>query len=167
MPAALPLDLATIGRLYEDHQQWLVGWLRRRLGCPHNAADLAHDTFARVIVRRESLYLKEAKALLSTIARGLLVDHYRRAALQQAFLEALTQVPEQHAPSAEVRLILFETLLKVDSVLDGLPEKVRQAFLLSQLDGLTYPQIATELKVSVNSVQQYMTRAFAACYLAA
>jgi RNA polymerase sigma-70 factor (ECF subfamily) len=50
--------------------------------------------------------------------------------------------------------------------LDGLPPKARSAFLLSQLDGLTYPEIAQRLEVSLSSVQQYMVRAMTACYAA-
>ncbi|MDD3484875.1 sigma factor, partial [Azovibrio restrictus] len=34
-------------RLYRDHHGWLQGWLRRRLGNAHEAADLAQDTFLR------------------------------------------------------------------------------------------------------------------------
>ncbi len=31
--------------LYTDHHGWLQGWLRKKLGDVHQAADLAHDTF--------------------------------------------------------------------------------------------------------------------------
>ncbi|MDU5679729.1 sigma factor, partial [Pseudomonas aeruginosa] len=34
-----------VSHLYQDHHGWLQGWLRRRLGCAENAADLAQDTF--------------------------------------------------------------------------------------------------------------------------
>ncbi len=164
------LDLTAISHLYRGHHQWLVAWLRRRLGCPHRAADLAHDTFARLLVRRDAFTLQAGpgggKALLSTIAHGLVVDHWRRAALERAFLEALAMLPEAQMPSVEEQRITFETLAEVDRMLGGLPAKVRQAFLLSQLDGMGYAQIATELGVSVSSVQQYMTRAFTACHAA-
>ncbi|WP_277422996.1 sigma factor, partial [Pseudomonas viridiflava] len=40
--------------LYHDHHRWLNGWLRQRTDCPHNAADLAQDTFVRVLLQRES-----------------------------------------------------------------------------------------------------------------
>jgi len=168
MQESQTLDLHAIGHLYRGHHQWLVAWLRRRLGCPHHAADLAHDTFARVLVRREALALQaepgSGKALLSTIAHGLMVDHWRRAALERSFLEALTLLPEALVPSVEDQRVVFETLVEVDRMLCGLPAKVRQAFLLSQVDGMAYAQIATELGVSLSSVQQYMTRAFTACY---
>ncbi|MBO9688204.1 sigma-70 family RNA polymerase sigma factor [Roseateles chitosanitabidus] len=164
------LNLTTIGHLYQGHHQWLVGWLRRRLGCPHHAADLAHDTFARVLVRRDALTCHDdlggGKALLSTIAHGLMVDHLRRASLERAFLEALSFLSEDQVPSIEDQQVMLETLLEVDAVLRDLPAKVQQAFLLSQIDGLPYSQIATELGVSLSSVQQYMTRAFSACHRA-
>ena len=39
-PAA-PLACAQdIGLLYRDHHGWLRGWLHRRLGCAHHAADV-------------------------------------------------------------------------------------------------------------------------------
>lgn len=161
------LSVHAIGTLYRGHHQWLVGWLRRRLGCPHHAADLAHDTFARVLVRRDALVCHVApgggKALLSTIAHGLMVDHLRRAALERAFLEALSYLADEQTPSIEHQQIMLETLTEIDAVLRDLPAKVQQAFLLSQIDGLTYPQIAKELGVSLSSVQQYMGRAFSAC----
>lgn len=170
MPDIQTLDIASIGHLYRGHHQWLVGWLRRRLGCPHHAADLAHDTFARVLLRRDALHCQPepggGKALLSTIAHGLMVDHLRRSALERAFLEALSQLSEVHVPSIEEQQMMLQTLVEVDRLLRGLPAKVQQAFLLSQIDGLSYAQIASELGVSLSSVQQYMSRAFAACFQA-
>lgn len=152
--------------LYSDHQRWLIAWLRRRLGCAHLAADLTQDTFVRVLSAHEALDLTNAKALLTVIARGLVVDHYRRDALERAYLDALTHLPEARAASPETHFLILEILIEIDRLLYGLPIKVRRAFLLSQLDGLSYAQIATELGVSVSSIQQYMTRAYQACYAA-
>lgn len=160
------LSSTTLDGLYRAHQPWLLGWLKRRLGCPHRAEDLAQDTFERIISRRDDVFFGEIRALLTTIAKGLVVDHRRRAALERAYLDALAALPEPTAPSPEARLLILEALVELDHLLDGLPERVRQAFLLSQLDGQSYPQIAALLGVSVSSVQQYMTRAFRVCYAA-
>lgn len=163
-PSSPRVHAQSLHALYSEHHGWLQSWLRRRLGCSDQAADLAQDAFLRVIAKRESLYLSEARALLTTIARGLVVDHYRRAALERAYLEALAALPEAEAPSPEVQYLLIETLIELDRLLDALPPKVRRAFLMSQVDGLGYAQIARELGVSLSSVQQYMTRAYRSCY---
>ncbi|THF64735.1 sigma-70 family RNA polymerase sigma factor [Pseudothauera nasutitermitis] len=157
----------TLADLYRQHHGWLLGWLRARLGCPHNAADLAHDTFVRLLGnRRQVEQLAEPRAYLTTIARGLVVDHWRRRDIEQAWLQAVAQLPEALAPSPETRVLVIEALLRIDAMLDGLRPKVREAFLLSQLDGLGYREIGERLGVSERMIKKYMAQAMLACMLA-
>lgn len=164
MPAANALD--NLAELYKSHHGWLHAWLRRKLGCTHNAADLAQDTFVRVLARADLPDIREPRAYLVTIAGGLVANHWRRQALEQAYIEALATQPEPLAPSPETRELILETLAEVARLLDGLSPRVREIFLLSQLDGLTYPRIAEQLGITVNVVQKAMTRAVAHCYRA-
>ncbi|MFK7462894.1 sigma factor, partial [Pseudomonas sp. Env-10] len=60
--------------LYNDHHHWLTGWLRRKLGCPEKAADLAQDTFIRVLSAREAPTLIEPRAFLTTVAKRVLFN---------------------------------------------------------------------------------------------
>lgn len=152
--------------LYGDHHGWLLGWLRRKLGNSFDAADLAHDTFVRVLKARDRDAIREPRTYLTTIAYGLVVSHWRRQALENAWLETLAAQPEPTMHSLEQRALILETLEEIASLLDGLPERIRSIFLLSQIDGLTYPQIAGQLGVSVNVVQKAMVRAMTQCYKA-
>ena len=152
--------------LYSDHHGWLNGWLRRRLHCPQNAADLAQDTFLRVLAGRELPSLREPRAFLTTIAKRVLANHFRRQDIERAYLESLAALPEETAPSAEARAIILETLLELDRLLDGLPPLARRTFLLVQLDGLTYVEVAEQLGISLSSVKRYMARAALQCYFA-
>lgn len=153
--------------LYADHHGWLLGWLRHKLGCAHQAADLAQDTFVRVLVKREPEAVRTPRAYLGTIARGLVADYFRRQDLERAYLDVLATLPEPEVPSPEVRAILLESLLAIDAMLDGLKPAVREAFLLSQLEGLTYDEIAQRLGVTKCSVSNYMLKALEQCYLLA
>lgn len=152
-----------VDRLYRDHHGWLLGWLRRKLGCAHDAADLAHDAFLRLLRHPAGEPLREPRAYLTTIAHGLVVNHWRRIEIERAWLEALMQQPEASHPSPEVRLLAVEALLEVDALLSALPEKPRRAFLMAQLDGLAYREIAVELGVSERMVKKYMARAMLHC----
>lgn len=150
--------------IYTGHHSWLQAWLRRRLGNAADAADLAHDTFVRILAGRSTpARIEEPRAYLTTVARGVLVNWYQRQALEAAYLDALALMPEALAPSEEQRAIILETLHRVDAMLGALPGPVRQAFLLSQLDGLTYDDIAMQLGVSLITVKRYMKRAFREC----
>ncbi|MGI9574547.1 sigma-70 family RNA polymerase sigma factor [Alloalcanivorax xenomutans] len=157
-----------IDQLYYSHSGWLRGWLRRRLDCSHSAEDLTQDTFMRLLTARDRdgvLAVREPRAYLSTVAGRLLVNHYRRLSLERTYKETLALLPPEQAPAPEWRLALLETLQEVDALLDRLPEKVRTAFLLSQLEGLTYAAIAEHLVVSERTVKRYMARALEECIL--
>lgn len=157
------LSRSGIATLYQQHQPWLYRWLCRRLGCEFDAADLSQDTYVRLMVSGRQPEPQRARAFLAQIARGLAVDLHRRRALEQAYLEALRALPEQVAPSAELQQMTLQVLSHLDQALDTLPDKVRQAFLLSRFEGLTYAQIATRLEVSVASVRHYMLKAATLC----
>jgi len=160
----LTLDEPAAAQLYRDHHRWLLQWLWRRTGCPHTAEDLSHDTFLRAWSRPRSDVVRRPQALLRAIAHGVVVDHLRRRDLERAYLEALAQLPPQETPSPEVNASVFETLLAIDRLLRGLPARARSAFLLARLEGLSYPQVAERLGVSLSTVEKYMARALRHCY---
>lgn len=153
--------------LYRDHSGWLQAWLRRRLGSEWDAADLSQEAFLRLVRNPEVLgELQEPRAYLVTIGKRLLINFQRRRSLEQAYLDALAELPEACAPSPEQRWVLLETLQALDELLDGLPAKVRQAFLLSQLEDLTYREIAERLHVAERTIKRYMAQAYEHCLLA-
>jgi len=152
--------------LYAEHHSWLAGWLRHRMGGEDVAADLAHDTFLRVLTAREAPTLLEPRAFLATIARRLLANHYRRESIERAYLETLATLPQAQCPSPEDRKLVLETLCAIDRALDTLPAKAREAFLLSQLEGMKYEDIAARLGVTTRTVGNYMVRAVQVCFFA-
>ncbi|MBB4866741.1 RNA polymerase sigma-70 factor (ECF subfamily) [Pseudomonas nitritireducens] len=154
---------AAVSELYQHHHGWLQGWLRRRLGCHEQAADLAQDTFTRLLGSRRVLEAREPRAYLTTVAKGLMINWYQRQSLERAYLDALATLPEELSPSPEQRYLVLETLHEIDALLARLPEPVRQAFLLAQIEGLKYEAIAERLGVSLGSVKRYMQQAFRHC----
>jgi RNA polymerase sigma factor (sigma-70 family) len=153
-----------VSALYLEHHHWLLGWLRRKLGCPHSAADLSHDTFLRVLGQPHQLaQVREPRAWLTTIAHGLAVDQARRKALERAWLEVLACQPESSCPSAETQALLMDCLARIDAMLDGLHPKARTVLLLSRLDGLGYLEIARQMGVSLSTVEKHMATALRHC----
>lgn len=157
------LDIQT---LYCDHHSWLHNWLRKKLGCGSSAADLTHDTFLRLLTKKDPIEIRESRALLVTVARSVLSNHFRRQKLERAYVEVLASLPEQVMPSLEDQAILLETLIELDRLLDGLAAPVRQAFLWSQLDGLSHGEIATRLGISIPTVKRYIVKAGVQCFFA-
>lgn len=144
--------------------------MNRKLGNAFDAADLTHDTFLRILSARDKLgalelELREPRAYLTTVAGRVLLNHYRRLSLERAYLEALAALPESQVPSTEDRLIVLETLHEIDAMLDRLSPRARMTFLLAQLEGLTYAEIAGRLQVNIRTVKRYMAAAYEECIL--
>lgn len=155
----------TLESLYGAHHSWLKSWLTRTLQSTFDADDIAQDTFLRVMSSDTLSTIRDPRSFLCTIAKRVMVDLFRRHALEKAYLEILALMPEALAPSPEERESQLEALQLVDSMLDGLNGKTREAFLLSQLEGLTYSEIALKLGISVSSVKKYMAKAVENCLL--
>ncbi len=159
-----PVSSSAVASLYRDHLGWLRTLLCRRLGCSETAADLAQDTFVRLLHRdRAGVDLREPRAYLTRIAQGLLANHWRRQDIERAYLDALRDRPPTLAVSPEERQLVLETLYRVDARLSALPARARRAFLMSRLDGLGYRAIGERLGVSERMVKKYMARAMLEC----
>ncbi|MEM7563652.1 MAG: sigma-70 family RNA polymerase sigma factor [Pseudomonadota bacterium] len=155
----------TIDNLYRDHHGWLKAWLSQGSNCSETAADLAQDTFVRLLQRNlDGIAVREPRAYLKCIARGLLIDYWRRRDLEIAWQETLANLPQGEAVSPEVSAVLFETLKEIDQMLSCLKPVVRRAFLLAQLEGYSCRQVAETLNVSLSTAERYVAKALRRCY---
>lgn len=156
---------ARLVQLYSDHHGWLQGWLRRKLGNRFDAADLAQDTFLRLLAGRNVSAIREPRKYLATIANGLVIDSFRRQSIENAYREALAARPEPLDISPETRALILETLVAIDRMLDKLGGRAREIFLLAQFEGLSYAAIGERLGVSITTVKKHLTRALAQCLI--
>lgn len=167
MSSAEYIQPTDIHNLYSDHNGWLKSWLGRKVGNHSDAADIAQDTFLRLITgRRDTRYLgDEPRALLTHIARCLVIDHWRRKDIERAYLDTIAYLPEQEVPSPESGLLILEALQRIDAMLCELPKLTREIFLLAQLEQLKYADIAVQTSVSLPTVKRHMRKAFLACLM--
>lgn len=155
-----------IGRLYLDHHGWLQGWLRLRLGSTADAADLAHDTFLRLLGARARPHFGnggQARAYLRTTARNLCINLWRRQEIERAWLDILAAAPEALHPSAERQAMVLQALEEVSAMLQGLPPKAARAFTLAVVCQMTDDEVGAELGISGRMVRKHVARAMLGC----
>jgi RNA polymerase sigma factor (sigma-70 family) len=151
--------------LYEEHHRWLHGWIRRKLGCTHRAADLTQDTFCRLLERRERVELRSPRSFLATVARRLLIDDSRRRDIERTYLECYVEL------NGDVDALTPERITEAAQLLDGilhllghLAPAVREAFLLRRCDGLSHDEVAQHMGISVRTVKRHIALAYQRCY---
>jgi len=150
---------------YREHHRWLIVWIKGRLNCPQQARDLAQDTFLSVLIKQRINEIGTPRAHLSSIARNLIIDQYRRRSVEQAYLDALVLQSTSEAISPQDYHCIIETLLEIDRLLDDMSDRGRTIFLMAQIDGLSYVEIGRRLGISVTTVRKHFIRAMAQCLL--
>lgn len=152
--------------LYCDHHGWLQKWLYRRLGNACDAADLAHDTFLRLIGGRSQprfCSMVDARAYLRTTAHNLCINQWRRQEIERAWLETLATTDRSHYPSAERQAMVLEALQEIGAMLDSLAPKAARAFMLAVVCQMTDDEVGAELGVSGRMVRKYVAQAMLGC----
>lgn len=159
MPTPLTSPQPDFARAYADHHAWLKGWLARRLGCVHRAADVAQDTFLRAMLSGPGLHLaQEPRAWLTTTARRLVIDEARRRRIEADYIAALAAAGETLAASPEQTLMAVQSLVAIDQALARVGPKAREAFLRHCFDGEAQADVARSLGVSTRMVHKYIAQ---------
>jgi RNA polymerase sigma-70 factor (ECF subfamily) len=156
-----PLDSST---LFAEYYQRLYRYTLSLLHDPAEADDAVQETLVRAYRRLESL--RDWNALttwLYRIATHICLDHMRRRARDKTIgTEAepfdLDQA-EDDAPSLQDIVERNDMSACVQRYLEGLSDSYRAVILLHDLDGLTSPQIAEILGVSLATVKIRLHRA--------
>lgn len=152
--------------LYCDHHGWLQAWLRRHLGHACDAADLAQDTFLRLIggaSQPRFASMGEARAYLRTTARNLCINLWRRQEIERAWLDTLAALPEDQYPSAERQAAVLQALEEISGMLQTLSAKAARGFILAVVCEMTDDEVGAELGVSGRMVRKYVAQAMLAC----
>ncbi|MER7780052.1 sigma-70 family RNA polymerase sigma factor [Streptomyces sp. NPDC096191] len=128
-------------------------------GDPQTAHDLTQDTFVRAL---GSLHRFEgrssARTWLMSIARRVVVDSLRRAAVRPRIADAVDWRAAQER--AQPRgLPGFDDGVAVLELLEALPDERREAFLLTQVVGLSYEEAAGFVGCPVGTVRSRVSRA--------
>jgi RNA polymerase sigma factor (sigma-70 family) len=157
-----PLSVHNTVRRYHDS---LINFLRQRLRTPEDANDVAQEAYIRMMQYQNSRQIRSPSSMLFRIAINVANDLGRseqvRRASDQCSLDAVELVSD--TPSAEREISGQQELELLRAAIEDLPPKCRQAFLLSRVRRMTYPEIAVHCGISVKMVEKHISRALAVC----
>jgi RNA polymerase sigma-70 factor (ECF subfamily) len=145
------VEQRTVADLFARHHLPLFRYAYRHTRRRDLAEDIVQEVFVRVMRSRDTYDERQREiAWLFTIARRLLID--RNRTLSRRPIEARSTSEPSAEPSAETSLLL-------DEALAALHEPEREAFLLKEIGGLTYEEIASVCNITVDSVRSRIYRA--------
>ena len=165
-----------------DQQAWqqLVVSQHRRIyaicyrftGSPADAEDLTQDVFLKLYRNLASFDTQKGsfQTWITTLARNLLVDHFRRTRLDRATdsLDVSLSGEDDGAtlgdrladprPSQETHAAGLELKVRIQQVLAQLSPELREAVILRDLEDMDYKEIAQVLRIPEGTVKSRISR---------
>ncbi|MEJ0024699.1 MAG: RNA polymerase sigma factor [Rhizomicrobium sp.] len=160
-PAAAGVSLATaspVDRLYRKEAGAILLFVRRIVGNASDAEDIVQETFLRAWSALESGAIDCPRAFLFRAARNLAFNHVRNGKVRNSDA-ARTRIDEafqRHDPTAEEQIIASEEAAACRRLLDELPARCREAFVLRVVDELSFKQMSKSMRLSVSTVEKHV-----------
>lgn len=149
----------TIAQVIDAYSKRLLGFIRKRVNTEADAEDILQDVFFQFIGNTQPI--EQLTGWLFTVARNKITDK-RRKKTYETFADAFDDVEysrfnwkeilfdQTSNPETEyLRTMFWEEL---SDALDELPPEQKQVFVLHELDGISFKQIALQTGESVNTL---------------
>jgi RNA polymerase sigma factor (sigma-70 family) len=151
-------EAAAAGDLYERYSGQIYGYCLHQLGSREEAEDAVQTTFMNAFRGLQRGIVPELEsAWLFKIAHNVCLSR-RRSSWRRGRVEAPNnfEVLQEIVPGREQGA---DELIRLQDVLEQMPENQRRAILLREWQGLTYREISTELGLSQAAVETLIFRA--------
>jgi RNA polymerase sigma-70 factor (ECF subfamily) len=141
----------------------LAGFIARRVADPQDAEDVLQEVMLRIHRHSDELVSADrVAAWVHRIARNAIVDHYRRRAarpeLPAGGAADLDERPERSFDEPASDALRRELAACLRPLIDRLPDKQREALVLTELEGLTQIEAASRLGISVSGAKARVQR---------
>ena len=163
-PEAAPSKIIA---LYLERRASLVRLFAAKLGSAADAEDLVQDIYLKLATLKLSTTVHNPMALLYQIGSNLMLDRLRQQkrgmARDTAWRETrhINPAGEEVAdmPSADDAVSSRQRLLAAAAAIEELPPRMRRAFCLHRLEGLSQAATAKAMGISTKAVEKHVSAA--------
>jgi RNA polymerase sigma factor (sigma-70 family) len=152
-----------VERLFREHNEALVRFLRSRVGSANEAREVAQEAYVRLLSLDQPGAVSYLRAFLFKTAANIAIDRRRRHENfdKVAGRQLFTELTERRTP--ERQLSGEQTLRHLGVLIEAMPAKCREAFVMNQIQGLDAATIAAQLGITDSMVRKYVVRALLHC----
>lgn len=154
-------DMAAFDLVYRAYSKRLYRFVYGIIKTEIDAEEIVQEVFVKIWESHEKINnFTLFDSYLFTIAYNCTISLIRKKLSEKKYIQYIKslQIPPQQK-SAEINLD-FEILSeKVNGLIRKLPPRQKEVFMLHRENELTYRQIAEKLDISVNTVENHMSKA--------
>lgn len=151
-------DISTFEKLFYKYRPGLVAFAGSIIQNSDDAEEIVHDVFLAIWNQGEQRQIEEAgmKSYLFTSVKNRCLNHIRKSKLDYSDLTDDLPTPDQ-SPGVVAQMEAKEAEAKVHFLIDQLPTKCKQIFIMSRLYELSHKEIAEVLELSPKTIENQVS----------
>lgn len=144
-----------IGALWKELSSNLKTFILKKVGNEHDAEDILQDIFLKIFTNLDQLKdNNRIYAWIYQITRNTINDYYRMRRIRAE----ISDLPEEGVTSNDEDEIINELVLCLKNMIESLPDKYKQAIILTEFGGLTQKELAQKLGMSISGAKSRVQR---------
>jgi RNA polymerase sigma-70 factor (family 1) len=146
--------------LYKRYSSRIFKFANSILKSDEDARNILQDAFLNLWKNRLQVEKNASiKYYIFTITYNSSISVIRKKARESEFMDHLKSIQELNEPSINLEMEYRELSDKLNNIVDHLPQRQKEVYLLHKEEGLKYQEIADKLNISINTVENHMVRA--------
>jgi len=146
--------------LYKKYSRRLLKFSFSILKSREESENILQDVFLNLWENRHKVENDSSvKYYIFTIAYNSSISLIREKARETKFIDFLKLRQNLAQEPVNVELEFNELKNRIDQIIDHLPQRQKEVYRLHRDEGLKYHEIAEKLKISVNTIENHMSRA--------
>jgi len=147
-------DSLAFEEFYKKYFTALCLFANSRIRDPELAREQVQEVFLSVWKNRAKLEIREsAKSYLYRAVLNRIINHFKHKKIEAAYLESI------EGDSRATNQAEFDLEEKLFKLIEDLPARRKEVFVLSRFEGLRYKEIAERMNISLKTVEGQMSQA--------
>jgi len=148
-------------RIYVTYHELLTAYSARFVGDIEVARDIVSEVFCGLLEDDKCLTAIESlRSYLYASVRNRSLDYLKHVQVLRKFVSEVSANIDSDDNTPLSMMISNEALNSIEHAIDCLPPECKKVFLLAKLEGFSYHEISRKLGISVNAVNNQITKAF-------
>lgn len=146
--------------LYEKYSKKIYKFSVSILKSSEDAKNIVQDVFMNLWANRNNIEKEESvRYYIFKTAYNTSISVIRKKLRESDYLEYLKTLQEPVENDVDLKIEFTELNEKLSELINSLPKRQREIFILHRIEGLKYEEISLKLGISVNTIETHMSRA--------
>jgi RNA polymerase sigma-70 factor (ECF subfamily) len=153
-------NMLAFDELYRKYSKRLYKFTYSILKTKEEVENITQDVFLNLWLNREKVEKNSSvKYYIFTIAYNSAISIIRKKIKDLSFIEYVKTLQDVFQEPPDLQIEYKELDEKLNEIINGLPDQQKKVYLLNRVDGLKYSEIADRLNISINTVENHISRA--------